>query len=459
MQNGANLQEKILFREKLGMLLGGMGGVPLFAIITAFLVYFYTNVMGIDAGAIGVIILVSKIFDGISDIVFGNMIDKTRSKLGVCRPWVFRIAIFVAVAIISLFTVPRIGNVGQLVYVFISYNISQTIIYTILLVTLTSLPTYMTRDSVQRSSLFVWSFIGQGVMTAIVSSVTLQIVNSIGGDQRAWILAGIVYAAIGVVCILSTGFLCKERVNPDELTKEGQKVPFIKVLKSILVNKYWMQVLLIVVFGAGVFAASSMMATYYSQYVLGDVNLAGMLNAAYTVPLIVIGFLLMPLVQRFQKRTIILTGVLIQLFGCILAIIFPAVFPVLLAATVMKSVGQGCGATMYLPMLSDAIEYGHWKTGIRSQAALMGANGAGQKVGQGLISAVLGGIMSFAGFSGVAATQSTSALSSISALFLYIPLAFTLLELLVIGIYDLDKRYPQIMEELLKREAAATEEE
>lgn len=452
MNEQKQLQEKIKFSEKIGMLLGGMGGVPLFAIITAFLTYFYTNVMGLNAGSVGMIILVSKVFDGVSDILFGSIIDKTRTKLGVCRPWVFRIALFSAIAVVALFTVPNVGTAGQLIYVFISYNISQTVIYTILLLTMTSLPTYMTRDSSQRSSLFVFSSIGQSVMTALVSSITTTMVNKIGGGQKAWILAAAAYAVLGAVCLLATGMLCKERVNPDEITKDAQKVSFITVLKSILQNKYWFQVLMIVIFGAGVYVSSSMMGMYYAQYILGDVNKVGLLNAAYTVPLIFMGFFLIPLVQKFQKKTIIMGGVLIQLFGCVLIIFFPKTLPVLLAATVMKSIGQSSGATMYLPMLGDAIEYGQWKTGVRSQAALMGANGAGQKIGQGLMSALLGGIMAIAGFNGTAAVQSAKAVSSVSSLYLFVPLIFTILELLVILIYDLDKRYPQIMKELMKQE-------
>ena len=172
---------------------------------------------------------------------------------------------------------------------------------------------------------------------------------------------------------------------------------------------------------------------------------------AYTMPLLVCGFVLLPLSQKFGKRTIMLSGVGIQMIGCILIILIPKSMPVILAATVMKSIGQSCAATMYQPMLADSIEYGHWKTGIRSQAALMGANGAGQKVGQGLVTALLGGIMSIAGFSGMAAVQSEKAIGSVSGLFLFVPLVFTIIEFAIIYIYDLDKKYDTIMKELEER--------
>lgn len=452
MNTNQNVTEKIGIGEKIGMLLGGMGGVPLFALISAFLTYFYTNVVGLNPGAVGMIILVSKALDGISDLIFGNMIDRTRTKWGVCRPWVLRIAFFSAIGIIGLFTVPDVANIGKLIYVFISYNISQTVIYTIMLLALTSLPTYMTRNSVERSGIFVWSSIGQSVMTVIVSGVTLKLVQGFGEGQKAWIIVSVIYAIFGAILLFLTGILCKERVNPDELTKESNKVPFITVLNSILKNKYWFEILGIVIVGAGVYVASLQMHTYYAQYILGDINMASALNMAYTVPLVFMGFVLLPLVHHFQKRTIMIGGIIVQLAGCLLIIFIPNAIPVLIIATAMKSIGQSCAATMYLPMLGDAIEYGHWKTGIRSQAALMGANGAGQKLGQGLVTALLGGIMSMAGFSGTAMEQSAQAIGSISGLFLFIPLAFTVVELIIACIYDLDKHYPKIMKELSDRQ-------
>ena len=445
-------KEKIGVGEKFAFMLGGMGGVPLFALISSFLVYFYTNVVGLDAGAIGAIILASKIFDGVSDLIFGSIIDKTRTKYGVCLPWILRIAFFGAIGILTLFTVPSVGTTGQLVYVFLSYNISQTIIYTIMQLAVISLPTYMTRDTVQRTGLFVWSSIGQSVMTIIISSVTLGIVTRLGGDQKAWIMAACIYSVLSAIFLFVTGIVCKERVNPDEIAGQQEaKVPFLTVLKSILQNKYWFEILGIVIVGAGEYVASLQIHTYYAQYILGDINIASIMNMAYTMPLLICGFLLLPLSQKFGKRAIMLSGVGIQMLGCILIVLVPSSMPVILVATVMKSIGQSCAATMYQPMLADAIEYGQWKTGIRSQAALMGANGAGQKVGQGLVTALLGGIMSLAGFSGTAAVQSAKAIGSVSGLFLFVPLVFTVIEFAIAFIYDLDKKYDTIMKDLEER--------
>lgn len=95
------------------------GSNPVYTITLSFLTFFYTDVLGINAGAVGVIILISKLFDGISDILAGNIIDHTHTKKGSARPWVLRSAIPLAVSTFLLFTVPNCGDIGKLVYIYL----------------------------------------------------------------------------------------------------------------------------------------------------------------------------------------------------------------------------------------------------------------------------------------------------------------------------------------------------
>ena len=103
------------------------GSNPVYTITLSFLTFFYTDVLGINAGAVGVIILVSKLFDGISDILAGNIIDHTHTEKGSARPWLLRSAIPLAVSTLLLFTVPNCGDIGKLVYIFVTYNFSVTV--------------------------------------------------------------------------------------------------------------------------------------------------------------------------------------------------------------------------------------------------------------------------------------------------------------------------------------------
>lgn len=453
MKRQSEYTEDIKVFEKLGLFLSGVGNVPLFVILMSFLMYFYTNVVGVNAGIVGGIMLVSKIFDGFSDLFFGNMIERTHTSKGTCRPWIIRMSVLIAIAIICLFTVPDTGIVGKGVYVFISYNVSQTLIYTISSLAITSLPTYMSRDNHQQTELYLCNNLGFGVAQVVVTGITLKLVNIFGGTQKSWITVACIYGVISALLLFAVGNLCKEHINPEALERKKEKIELGIAFKSVLRNKYWLYLLGVQIFSLGIFTSSLQMHMYYAENILGNVNFAAQMNAAYTTPGLILTVVLFVICQmvNINNKKVALWAVVVQLIGCIMIVLVPENLTILMIATALKGFGSSCVTAMYLPMLGATVEYGQWKTGIRTQAMLMGAYGTGQKIGNGLVSALVGLIMSTAGFDGMKAVQTSSAIASISGLFLYLPLLFTVFELALIMLYDLDKKFDVIMEDLKER--------
>lgn len=437
--------------QYVGTIFGGFGVIPMFIIISAFLIYFYTNVIGLSAGAVGVIILASKVFDGISDILFGNLIDKSKSKMGVCRPWVIRSAFLVIIAIVCLFTVPPVGNTGKLIYVFVSYNVSQTIIYTLMSVAAMGLPTYMTRDPKKQTLLFSANCIGQGTMAAVVSTITMNIVQKLGGDQKAWVIVAAAYAVFCMVCLLICAAVCKESVEIEKIEEETETVPFLTVIKSILKNKYWFFALGLGLLGAAINIAHLTMGTYYAQYILGDISKVAVLNSAMTIPGILVAVLSFPMLAKMKKKTVMYIAVITELIGSIIVIAAPTNMTVLILSGISIAIGVNLSVPVTNSMLGNVIEYGEWKTGVRTQAALMGANGAGQKIGQGVVTAGISGMLTITGYDGMAAVQTAKAMNGISVLFIYIPIVLAIIALIILYFYDLDKKLPDIMKELDER--------
>lgn len=439
-----------------GMFSSGIGVMPLYMLISAYLTYFYTNVIGVSAGAVGTIILVSKVFDGISDVIFGNMVDNTKSKLGVCRPWILRCSFLIVVAIVCLFTVPTIGNGGKLVYIFLSYNFSTTIIYTITLVAVLSLPTYITRNTKSQSVMFNLYNVGQSLIATAVSGLTLPLVGKLGGDQKAWILVGAMYGILCMIALLITFILCKEDQELAHLKKEGgkeqqEKYTLLQILKSIVLNKYWIITLAISIVGSSMNTARLTLTSYYAQYVLEDVAKASLINSATTFPGIIACFCCIPLLVKLKKRTALLCSITLIIISSGIVFIDPTSMTILIVSSVIFSFGVSMCVPIASAMLGNVIEYGEWKTGIRSQAALMGANSAGQKIGQGVITAAVSWIMTLSGFDGTAAVQTEAAINSISNLFIFLPIVLTVIQLILTMSYTLDKKYPSIMKDLEER--------
>lgn len=439
------------YRNRIAMIMAFMGCTPLLLLIGGYLVFFYTNIVGISPGPLGVILLISRILDGISDVIFGNMIDRTRSRFGVCRPWLLAMSIGSIASIAILLCVPSGSNTLRYAYVFISYNFANTIIATISQLSAVSLPTYITRDTMERSKLYICANTGQMITQSIVSGVLFSMINMLGGDKRAWI---IVFAGIGIVGSLLTAaavLLSNENVDPDIIAEEtGGKTrpPFIKSLASCCSNKYWWMLMIIVICGAAVNVNTLTMTPYYSQYILGNITDADLLNALYTIPMVVVVPLTAFFLVRTNKRNIALAGGVFIALGSALSAFAHTSMLILCIAAMIKSAGVGSVTAVSQAMIADTIEYGQWKTGIRNQAVLIGAQSAGTKIGQGVTSAVLSWAIAFAGFDASQAVQTASVNCCISLLYSVLPIIMSVVIVLLLFKYDLDKRLPDIIKSL-----------
>ena len=146
--------KKISIIERVAYGLGDFGCNIIYTAMTAYLLFYYTDYAGVSAVAVGTIIFISRIFDGITDIIMGHIVDHTQTKQGKARPWLLRMAVPFAVSGILLFSVPADwGETAKLVYVFVTYNLTSSIIYTAINVPYSALNALMTQDPYERSVL------------------------------------------------------------------------------------------------------------------------------------------------------------------------------------------------------------------------------------------------------------------------------------------------------------------
>ena len=158
--------------------------------------------------------LISRFFDGASDVVAGAIIDRTRSKYGKARPWLLRMAIPHLVGLIAMFTVPPSSEMFQLVYIFIAYNFANTVVNTMAGLALSSLNSLMTRDSNERGQLNAFRQFGAPIMELAISAITIPAANYLGGDQKAWIIVITCFSVIATLCYLLC-FLWSKETAPE----------------------------------------------------------------------------------------------------------------------------------------------------------------------------------------------------------------------------------------------------
>lgn len=194
-----------------------------------------------------------------------------------------------------------------------------------------------------------------------------------GNTQEAWISAMRLYAVAGVVAMGICTIFAREHVDEEEPAKKqpAQKIPFGKMFKALITNKYWVMILLIFIFDAMSNNFAGAVSTYYSQYILGDATIISRANLYITAALVIVLFGATPFVKKFGKGKIFILGSVIKFIGILIMGILPASAAVAVTSRVAEAFGRGFHyATMYA-MVPDAMEYGEWKTGIRIEGTMM----------------------------------------------------------------------------------------
>lgn len=444
--------ENISLGEKIAYGGGDLASNLILVLTSTFVTFFYTDALGLNAGIIGTIMMLSRVFDGFTDIFMGFVMDQVKSKHGKARCWMLWLAIPIALATVLVFLVPNIGEVGKYIYVIITYNLVTTFLYTMINIPYGALTSLMTRDQDQRTVINIFRMFMAQVGSLIINAFTLPFINAVGGstNQRSWIIVSVIYGIVAAALFLTCFAKTKERVQISSQQKE--RIPMGESFRLCMKNTYWLIIVAIWVVMALGMGMGMSVATYYAKYILGNENLSGFLSAISVVPVLICMPLVAPLSKKHGKRNVALVGSIISVVGQVAMLINPHSFGWLVVCNVIKGIGSAALTGTLFAMVADTIEYGQWKTGKRVEGMLYSSTTFGAKIGAGVGMAIAMGILGAAGYAGTAAVQTEAALSAIQNLYLLAPLPFMIAMPILYYFYKLDKIYPQVMAELAERE-------
>ncbi|MDO4317849.1 MAG: MFS transporter [Lachnospiraceae bacterium] len=444
-------KKSLKLRERISYACGDAASNVVWAALGAFVMMYYTDVAHVNAGVIGVIMMVSRFLDGASDLIMGLIVDRTKSKYGKARPWLLRIAIPFAIATVLMFSVPDFTDKGKIIYIFVTYNLVMTM-YTMINLPYGSLSTLMTDEPYERSILNIFRQIFAQITSLIITSATLPLIKVFGEGQKAWTITYGIFAAAAAVLFLICFAGTKETVGVS--AKEREVVPVKKALLSLLKNKCW---IISMFLGTGTclfYMAISTVNSYFCVQVLHKKSMVGTLNAAYIAPMIVFFFLMAPIVKRIGKKNTNLLGWLLILLSYIPLLFAMTSVPALIACSVLRGIGYACVMGVQFAIIGDSVEYGEWKTGVRSEGLVFSAQSFGCKVGMGLGSALIGALLSWSKYDGELTVQPDSAITVIKILYVGMPILVAILQMLLMIPYTIEKEYDQMHKELEERAAA-----
>jgi GPH family glycoside/pentoside/hexuronide:cation symporter len=463
------IQEKLPLREKLAYGCGDFASCLYWRTFMVFLPIFYTDVFGITAAAVGTMLLVSRIWDGVNDPIIGMLADRTESRFGKFRPYIIYGCVPFAILGVLTFTTPDFAPSGKLIWAYLTYN-GLMMLYTTVNIPYTAMLGVMTTTATERTQLSSMKFVFAFSAGIVVSATLLPLVDALGAGnaQRGWQLAFVVYGLIAIGFFLITGFGTRERVKP----VADKDTSVVRDLKYVFTNKAWLLLTattLTWILFVGLRSSDS--AHYFKYYIyngapdsslpfLGyNFTLTGLLSAFTTVgqTASVAGVLLTSFLSvRFAKRPLFLVLFAISIICTASYYFLPA--GSLGAIFLIEILGNLSGAPLPVllwAMYADTADYGEWQSGRRTTALVFSASTMSQKIGWALAAFIALHLMSFAGFQ-ANVVPTTEVKDSIVLLMSMMPAAVGVLSILIFLFYPLtDKRVNEINEELRLRRLKA----
>lgn len=433
--------------NKVGYGGGDFAANMVYSLVSSFVMIYLTNIMGMNSGIIGTLILVSKILDGITDLLFGNLIDKTHSKMGKARPWMLFSYIGNAVVLVALFAIPTsIGDAAKYAYFFIMYTLLNAIFYTANNIAYSALTSLITKNGNERVQMGTFRFIGSTIGNVVVSNYALILVERFGGGNVGWKATAIIFAVIGLVVNTISVFTVKEL--PEESLYEGnaQEAPkslsLVETLKTLLSNKYFNMLALLYLLFYMMQGISMGSAVYYFLYNCGDAGWFGKMVSSSSIAS-VIGLILAPLLVK-KCKSIRLLNILFFSVNLIIRFVF-LVFAMNNNAAALATTFALIALTMctlggtFNALVSEAADYTFAKTSKRIDGSMYSCTSFGMKVGGGLGSAIQGWLLAASGFAAAETVQSASTAGMLTFMFAGVPVIITAIVLFIYYKLDVEK--------------------
>lgn len=433
------MKKKVPVISKVAYGLGDASTTLLRLVTMTYLTYFYTDVAGIAPAAVATMFLVARIFDAVNDPFFGMLVDNTNTRFGKCRPWFLGDAIPLGLFGALCFLSPSTPGVWKLAFAYIGY-IGYGVATTACNIPLGSILSNMTDDPQERTNVNTWRMTFGQIAGAVSSVITVPLVAYLGqGDEgqgyfRTALLYGIFSAAALILCF----FFIKENVQTKAQKKltikesfEGIKgnIPLYCLMALTFCNSVYMTV-----FNSG--------TMYYLKYKIGNVSLMSTLSLMSYASLI--SMVLLPKLNvKFSKRNMVCFGFVLSVLGRVLVLVGGNI-PSLYIGMFIAGVGSGFATGLLYAMIADAVDYGEYRTGIRTQGLTFSATTFCEKLASSVGGAVVGYVLQAFHYDGSLEVQSASGMTAIYLIYLIIPMLICTAAFVIMLFYKLDSKMPEV---------------
>lgn len=444
--------DRVSLKEKIAYGLGDTGYNFMFELGQIYLLKFYTDVLGLPAATAGLVFLLTKIWDGFTDIGVGTIVDNRRKigPKGKFRPFILYAAVPLALITIAVFTTPNFSLNGRIAWAFLTY-IAFTTIYTTSNIPFGAMLPAMTQDSVQRAHLASFRWAGSNLGLLITSVAFIPVVMIFSDLSKGYMVAAGTFAVLGVLLNIYTYANVKER-HIHVRDKGGKRDSIWKSYGTLFKNKPLIVLSIMNLLMFFSFNVKLAVQVYYCQYNLNDITIVPYLGF-FSIGSVFLGIPLVPvLAKRIGKKATYISGLLIWAIADLCAFVFATGTVSFIVFASIAFFGSSFINTLNWVLVSDCVEYGEWKTGQRGEGIVYSFYTFSRKLSQALAGFIPGITLAFVGYV-PNAVQSAKALSGIRILMFIYPAALAVVTAFVMYKYYIlsDKQYDQMVIELKSR--------
>jgi glycoside/pentoside/hexuronide:cation symporter, GPH family len=430
-----NKTQVLSLKEKIGYALGDSASNFYWKINEFFLLFFYTDVFGISAGAAGTMFLVARVWDAVIDPVMGAIADRTSTRWGRFRPYLLWVAVPIGLAGVLMFTTPQLSERGKLGYAYVTY-ILLFMLYTAINIPYSALMGVITPDTQERAQLSSFRFIGAFFVALLVQTFTPGLAKLLGqgSAQRGWQLVMVLYGALAAVLFFVCFYTTRERVEPPK----DQTASIAADVAALRQNGPWMVMFVLGMLVIAGFSLRGGTLFYYFKYYLHDeAAFAKFMFSGGIATLI--GTALMPLGARLlgKRRLYFFCMAGAGLLTLPYYFLTPRDTALIYGLNLPIAFLLGPTPALMFAMFTDTADFGEWKTGRRTTGFVMAAAMLSLKLGGALGGGLNGWLLEAYGFVPNRA-QSSHTLSGIVLLMGVIPAATCAMAAIVSLFYRLD---------------------